>query len=138
MNVPNELKMKVRRKTVPADRERLPFGWTPSPAYPGRLGVAGSVLMTSMKMKPIHWQSSIFIIHTISNGKLVRDPIATKSANLARGPLPTQKWLSPFPCPCLPVPKPRAQASLIPPPYSFSLLPAPVLQHELISYRSRL
>src|SRR5882762_2184025 len=45
MNVPNELKMKVRRKTVPADRERLPFGWTPSPAYPGRLGVAGSVLI---------------------------------------------------------------------------------------------
>ena len=26
-------------------RERLPFGWTPSPAYPGRLGVAGSVLI---------------------------------------------------------------------------------------------
>jgi hypothetical protein len=47
MNVPNELKLEVRRKrkTVPADRERLPFGWTPSPAYPGRLGVAGSVLI---------------------------------------------------------------------------------------------
>ena len=45
MNVPNELKLEVRRKTVPADRERLPFGWTPSPAYPGRLGVTSSVLI---------------------------------------------------------------------------------------------
>jgi len=27
-------------------RERLPLGWTPSPAYPGRLGAAGSVLIT--------------------------------------------------------------------------------------------
>jgi hypothetical protein len=25
--------------------ECLPFGWTPSPAYPGRLGAAGSVLI---------------------------------------------------------------------------------------------
>ena len=31
---------------MPAEvRERLPLGWTPSPAYPGRLGVAGSVLI---------------------------------------------------------------------------------------------
>ena len=25
--------------------KRLPLSWTPSPAYPGRLGVAGSVLI---------------------------------------------------------------------------------------------
>lgn len=37
--------MMVRRKMVPATHERLPVGWTLSPAYPGRLGAAGSVLI---------------------------------------------------------------------------------------------
>ena len=46
MNVPNETEDGGQKETVPADRGRLPFGWTPSPAYPGRLGVAGSVLIT--------------------------------------------------------------------------------------------
>ena len=40
-----KLKMRVRRKIMPATRAHLPFGWTPSLAYPGRLGVAGSVLI---------------------------------------------------------------------------------------------
>jgi len=45
MNVPNETEDGGQKETVPADRGRLPFGWTPSPAYPGKLGVAGSVLI---------------------------------------------------------------------------------------------
>ena len=37
---------------MPAEvRERLPLGWMPLPAYPGRLGVAGSVLITEYHSK---------------------------------------------------------------------------------------
>ena len=38
------LKM-LGRETGDEVRGRLSLGWTPSPAYPGKLGVAGSVLM---------------------------------------------------------------------------------------------
>jgi hypothetical protein len=44
LNVPSEMMM-VKGKGTDEVRERLPLGWTPSPAYPGRLGVAGSVLI---------------------------------------------------------------------------------------------
>ena len=33
------------RETGDEVHGRLSLGWTPSPAYPGRLGVAGSVLI---------------------------------------------------------------------------------------------
>jgi hypothetical protein len=46
MNVSSKLEMMVeRRKRCQQVRERLPLGWTLSPAYPGRLGVAGSMLI---------------------------------------------------------------------------------------------
>ena len=43
--------MTVERKMPAKVRERLPFGWTPSPAYPGRLGVAGSMLIVIGKAR---------------------------------------------------------------------------------------
>jgi hypothetical protein len=45
LNVPSEMMM-VKGKGTNEVHERLPLGWMPSPAYPGRLGVAGSVLIT--------------------------------------------------------------------------------------------
>ena len=35
----------ARSSTGDEVRERLSLGWTPLPAYPGRLGVAGSLLI---------------------------------------------------------------------------------------------
>jgi hypothetical protein len=37
--------MMVKGKGTDEVRKRLPLGWTPLPAYPGRLGVASSVLI---------------------------------------------------------------------------------------------
>jgi hypothetical protein len=44
LNVPSEMMM-VKGKGTNEVRERLPLGWTLSPAYPSRLGVAGSMLI---------------------------------------------------------------------------------------------
>ena len=43
--VPSEAECVDEEELCQHTRERLPLGWTPSPAVPGKLGEAGSVLI---------------------------------------------------------------------------------------------
>jgi Crinkler effector protein N-terminal domain len=97
---------------VPATRERLPFGWTPSPAYPGRLGVAGSVLIEQAQTLHISTKNAapppvptfdsppttVFAISALSSSsrehaspqaRTSLEPPRTSTKNAAPTPVPT-------------------------------------------------